>query len=293
MTHPPTQTEIRAMLDAASLRPKKRHGQHFLVDGNLLRVIVEAADLGPSDTVLEVGPGVGNLTGLLAERAGAVVAVEIDPEIATVARANLAEASNVDLMVGDVLAGKRLIQPEVLALLEERQRGLGGPVKLVANLPYSAATPLVAELAVREPPLERLVFSVQEEVALRLAAGPGTHDYGPVSVILQAVAEVEVLRRLAPSVFWPRPAVWSSLVRVRPRADRRNRVVDMAVFRRTVEGLFIHRRKRAARSLSLADQDGASVQVWESRLSAAGLDTAARGEAYTVEEIIRLAKSLS
>lgn len=293
MTRPPTQTEIRAMLEAADLRPKKRHGQHFLVDGNLLRVVVEAAELGPTDTVLEVGPGVGNLTGLLAERAGAVVAVEIDPDIAALARAHLAGCGNVDLVLGDILATKRTIQPDVLAMLAERQRSLGGPVKLVANLPYSAATPLVAELAVREPPLERLVFSVQEEVALRFAADPDTHDYGPVTVILQAVAEVKVLRRLSPSVFWPRPAVWSALVCVRPSEVLRRRVTDMAVFRRTVEGLFIHRRKRAARSLSLAGADGASAEVWASRLSAAGLDPAARGEAYTVEEIIRLANSVA
>ena len=138
-----------------------------------MRLLVEEADLGPADTVLEVGPGVGNLTELLAARAGRVVAVEIDPDIAAVARARPGGRENVDLVVGDILADKRTIEPEVLAILEERRQTLGGPVKLVANLPYSAATPLVAELVVRDPPLERLVFTVQEEVALRFAAGPG------------------------------------------------------------------------------------------------------------------------
>jgi 16S rRNA (adenine1518-N6/adenine1519-N6)-dimethyltransferase len=292
MKAPPTQTEIRRMLDTAGLRPQKRHGQHFLIDGNLMRLLVETADLGPTDTVLEVGPGIGNLTGLLAERAGAVVAVEIDPAIAVVARTNLAEATNVELLVTDVLADKHTPDPDVIAHLEERQRTLGGPLKLVANLPYSAATPLVAELVARHPPLERLVFTVQEEVALRFAADPDTHDYGPVGVIIQGLAEVTIVRRLSPSVFWPRPQVWSAMVCVRPTPERRSRIRDLTAFRRTVEGLFAHRRKRAARSLSLADPAGPTSEQWAARLVAAGLDPLARGEAYAVDEIIRLANSL-
>jgi 16S rRNA (adenine1518-N6/adenine1519-N6)-dimethyltransferase len=312
MVHPPTQTEIREMMAEAGLRPDRRYGQHFLVDGNLMRLLVKAADLGPTDTVLEVGPGIGNLTELLVEQAGCVVAVEIDPRVATIAHLRLADAGNLDLVQGDILAGKRTLAPEVLEILAERQGPLGGPVKLVANLPYSAATPLVAEMVVLDPPPERLVFTVQEEVAMRLAAEPGTHDYGPVGVLVQGVAEVELLRRLSPSVFWPRPKVWSSMVRVTPRADRRRRIADLKVFRRTIEGLFAHRRKRAARSLSLADaapspglrppsptlgerdeMKGASPAEWAARLTAAGLDPEARGEAYSVEEIIRLANSLA
>jgi 16S rRNA (adenine1518-N6/adenine1519-N6)-dimethyltransferase len=293
MTHPPTQTEIRALLNAAGLRPQKRHGQHFLIDGNLLRVLVEAAELGPADTVLEVGPGIGNLTGLLVEAAGRVVAVEIDPDIAAVALWQRAEAANLDLLVADILADKHTLDPAAMDLLGRRQRELGGPVKLVANLPYSAATPLVAELVALESPPERLVFTVQEEVALRFAADPGTRDYGPVSVLIQALATVEVLRRLSPGVFWPRPRVGSAMVRIRPQPDRRRRIADLAVFRRTVEGLFAHRRKRASRSLSLADPAGDPAEQWAWRLEAAGLEPAARGEAYTVEEVVRLANWLA
>jgi 16S rRNA (adenine1518-N6/adenine1519-N6)-dimethyltransferase len=293
MSHPPTQTEIRAMLLETGLHPHKRYGQHFLIDGNLMRMLVEAAELAPSDTVLEVGPGVGNLTELLVEGAGWVVAVEVDPEIASLARGRLAGSENLDLLVADILAAKRTLAPEAMDLIKKRQRRLGGDFKLVANLPYSAATPLVAELLVADPSPERLVFTVQEEVATRFAAGPGTHDYGPVSVLIQALAEIEVLRRLSPTVFWPRPRVWSSMVRIRPSDERRRRIADLAVFRRIVEGLFAHRRKRAARSLALADPDGASPEQWAQRLAAAGLDPAARGEAYAVDEIVRLANSLA
>jgi 16S rRNA (adenine1518-N6/adenine1519-N6)-dimethyltransferase len=288
MSHPPTQTEIRAILEEAGLRPHKRYGQHFLIDGNLMRMVVDAAELEPEDTVLEVGPGIGNMTELLVERAGHVVAVEVDPAIAAVARERLAGAANLDLIVADILADKHTVSPEALELLRRSARPQGA-VKLVANLPYAAATPLVAELVQLAEPPERLVFTVQEEVALRLVAEPGTREYGPVGVLVQAVAEVEILRRLGPSVFWPRPAVWSSLVRVWPRAHLRRRIADLGALHMILAGLFGHRRKRAARSLSLADPSGATAVEWASRLSAAGLDPEARGEVYTVEEIIRLA----
>ena len=293
MSHPPTQTEIKALLAEAGLRPEKRYGQHFLIDGNLMRMLVDEADLGPADTVLEVGPGVGNLTELLVERAGRVVAVEIDPAIAEVARTRLAGVANLDFLVTDILANKHTVAPEVLDLAEAHRLACGGPLKLVANLPYQAATPLVAELVMRDPPLERLVFTVQEEVAARFAAEPGTSDYGPVGVIVQALGKVEVLRRLGPSVFWPRPKVWSAMVRIRPDAACRKRIRDLALFRRTIHGLFVHRRKRAARSLSLADAAEGSPETWAACLKAAGLDPEARGETYTVDEIVRLANSLA
>ena len=273
----------------AGLRPDRRYGQHFLVDGNLMRLLVAEANLKSSDTVLEVGPGVGNLTELLLAQAGRVVAVEVDPALAEIARARLGGAANLDLLVTDILADKRHIAPAVLEALESRQRTLGGAVKLVANLPYAAATPLVAELVMSRPPPERLVFTVQEEVAARLAAEPGTREYGAVGVLVQAVADVEVLRRLAPTVFWPRPQVWSAMVRIRPSAAKRRRIRNMIAFHRTIEGLFAHRRKRAARSLALADPGGASPEAWAARLEAAGLDSQARGETYSVEEIVRLA----
>ena len=293
MSHPPTQTEIRALLAEAGLRPDRRLGQHFLVDGNLLHLLVEEADLGPRDTVLEVGAGVGNLTELLVERAGAVVAVELDANLAAIARQRLADAANLDLLRADALKDKHALSPAMLERLATHQAALGGPVKLVANLPYSAATPLVAELLLTGPVPERMVFTVQEEVAARLAAAPATRDYGALSVIAQALGEVEVLRRLGPSVFWPRPRVWSAMVRLVPSPQRRGRLKDLGVFRRLLDGLFAHRRKRAARSLALAWPDLGSPADWAARLQAAGLDSLARGEQYTVDEIVHLANTLA
>jgi len=293
MSHPPTQSEIKAMLAEAGLRPHRRLGQHFLVDGNLMRLLVAAADLGPTDTVLEVGCGVGNLTELLVEAAGHVVAVEVDANLAAIARERLAEAANLDLVVTDVLADKHRIAPAVTGAVGAHRSALGGAVKLVANLPYQAATPLVAELVRADLPPERLVFTVQQEVADRLAAAPATPAYGPVGVLVQALAQVEVLRRLAPSVFWPMPRVRSAMVCVRPRAERRARIADLDVFRRTIDGLFGHRRKRAARSLALADPSGAPAEDWAERLASVGLDPQVRGETYSVDQIIRLANTVA
>ena len=293
MSSPPTQTEIRTLLAEAGLRPDRRLGQHFLVDGNLMRLLVAEADLGPRDTVLEVGAGVGNLTELLLERAGVVVAVELDPALAAVARERLAGAANLDLVRTDALKDKHTLSPAMLERVLAHQAALGGPMKLVANLPYAAATPLVAELLLAGPVPERLVFTVQEEVAARLAAGPATRDYGPLSVIAQALGGVEILRRLAPTVFWPRPRVWSAMVRLVPSDDRRGRVEDLAIFRRVLDGLFGHRRKRAARSLSLAWPEAGSAADWAGRLRAAGLDPEARGERYSVDEIVRLANNIA
>jgi len=293
MSHPPTQTEIRALLASSGLRPDRRLGQHFLVDGNLMRLLVAEADLGPDDTVLEVGAGVGNLTELLVEQAGWVVAVEIDPRLTAVARERLAAATNLDLLRTDALKDKHTLSPVMAERVRSRLARLGGPLKLVANLPYAAATPLVAELLLAGPVPERLVFTVQEEVAARFAAGPGTRDYGPLSVIAQALGEVEILRRLAPTVFWPRPRVWSAMVCLVPSDDRRGRVEDLAVFRRVIDGLFAHRRKRAARSLSLAWPEAGSATDWAGRLCAAGLAPEARGEEYSVDEIARFGNNMA
>ena len=293
MSHPPTKTEIRARLDEAGLRPDRRLGQHFLVDGNLMRMLASEASVGKKDTVLEVGAAIGNLTELLVERAGWVVAVEVDPALAFIARQRLAEAENLDYVVSDILASKHHVSGSILDIVQARQKKLDGPIKVVANLPYAAATPLVAQLVMNDPPPNRLVFTVQEEVAERLMARPDTREYGPVGVLIQALAEVEIIRRLGPSVFWPQPKVYSSMLCVRPKAALRKRIGDLAVFRRTIEGLFGHRRKRAARSLALSDELGRSPEQWAARLVAAGLDPEARGETYTVEEIIQLANGLA
>ena len=192
----------------------RQHGQHFLIDGNLLRKLVEAAGIARRDVVLEVGPGTGVLTDYLVERAGHVVAVEIDRGLHEICQNRFAAAGNMTLIHGDVLASKSRIAEPVLRAMSERQAELGGRLMLVANLPYQVATPLIVDLLMGELAVSPMCFTVQAEVADRLVASPGGKDYGPVSVLVQALARTERIARVPPSAFWPEPQVDSAMMRI-------------------------------------------------------------------------------
>ena len=221
-----TLTEIRSLLAGAGLAPRQRYGQNFLNDLNLMRKLVAAAEIGPEDVILEVGAGTGSLTETLLKRGAHVVAVEIDRGLQALLRDRLGKHPRFTLVQADVLAGKHQINPLVLNILNEQQPGTGGGRKLVANLPYQIATPLLMELLCTSPPFERLACTVQKEVAERLAAQPRTAAYGPVSVISQTLAATELIAILPPSAFWPRPKVESIMLTVRPRPANQ---VDVAI----------------------------------------------------------------
>ncbi len=228
-----TKKEITAALDAAGSRPRHRFGQNFMVEPDLVRVIADAAELADADTAIEVGPGTGTLTEELLERAGRVVAVEIDRDLAAHLRGRFGD--RLALIEGDALAGKHALNPELLEQVAE-----AASPKLVANLPYNIASPLVVELLIAG--VETLVFTVQKEVADRLASGPERPgDYGPLSAVVQSLADVEVLRTIPPTAFWPRPKIDSALVRLR-RTDRLGSL-DARGFSTFVAGVFGQRRK--------------------------------------------------
>jgi len=250
---PQTKREIDAVLAASDMRPRHRFGQNFMVEPDLVRRIADAGEIAAGDRVIEVGPGTGTLTDELLERGAGVLAVEIDRDLAAAARERYGD--RVEVVEGDALASKHALHPAVDAAAR-------GGARLVANLPYNIASPLVVELLVAGCPL--LAFTVQKEVADRLRAGPGDGKaYGPLSVIAQAMGRVEVLRDIPPSAFWPRPKIASSLVRVR-RDVRVPR--DASAFGRFVGEVFQQRRKAIRNPLAkLAGDRLASV------LSAASL----------------------
>jgi 16S rRNA (adenine1518-N6/adenine1519-N6)-dimethyltransferase len=216
-------------------RAKKELGQHFLVDENILGVIGRLAELDDDDIVLEVGPGLGVLTTYLADRVGQVYAIELDTSLGPRLVDRLAGRPNVELRFGDALQ---------LDLAAEAP----GANKLVANLPYNIATPLIAESLDRLPELVHWTVMVQREVADRLFARPSTKAYGAVSVLVQLVAERTGFHPVSPTVFRPRPNVDSALVAFR----RTGLPPDFRGVKRVVEGSFAHRRKRLANSLELA-----------------------------------------
>jgi 16S rRNA (adenine1518-N6/adenine1519-N6)-dimethyltransferase len=257
-----------------SVRPKKELGQHFLVDENILGVIGRLAGLADDDVVLEIGPGLGVLTTYLADRAARVHAVELDRSLEPRLREALGERGNVELVFGDAL-----------------QLDLGSldppPTKLVANLPYNVATPLVVESLDRLPAIESWTVMVQREVADRFFASPRTKAYGAVSVLLQLTTQRTGLHPVSPSVFRPRPNVQSAIVAFR----RRGLPDDFAAIKRVVGAAFAHRRKLLANSLELAGVASRDAAV--AALAQIGRDATVRGEELAPEELVALARALA
>ncbi len=247
-----TKQEIEAILEQAGSRPRHQFGQNFMIDQNLVRLVAEAGELTPQDTVIEVGPGTGTLTEELLERAGSVVAVEIDRDLAAVLRNRFASRPQFTLIEGDALSGKHAINPQLMAIVDRSRAG--GNLKLVANLPYNIASPLIIELLIGGT--ELLAFTVQKEAALRLLASSGSDDYGPLSIIAQMLAKVEILRTLGPRIFWPAPKIDSALVRMRHQ-DRLG--TDARSFSRFVHAIFSYRRKTLRKALTQAGFDATSI----------------------------------
>jgi 16S rRNA (adenine1518-N6/adenine1519-N6)-dimethyltransferase len=263
-----TLSEIRALLAAAGLAPQYRFGQNFLIDLNLMRKLVEYAEVTAADTILEVGPGTGSLTEILLARGARVVAVEIDHGLQALLRERLGSQAHFTLIQADALAGKHQVNPLALEVLASQPPRRGGHYKLVANLPYQIATPLLVDLLHVPLPFERLTCTIQKEVGQRLAATARSDDYGPVSIIAQTLADVELRAILPPSAFWPRPQVESIMVTLRPRARDAIEVDDVAGFVDFVQRGFQQRRKKLRRLLREADQPAAALALQRAGVTA-------------------------
>ena len=273
--------EIQAILSAAGSGPRHRFGQNFMIDQNLVRVVADAGMIDAADVVIEVGPGTGTLTEELLARGAQVIAVEIDRDLARVLRERFAGQPKFELIEGDALAGKHELNPELLSRVRAVQtRGLA--VKLVANLPYNVASPLVIELLIAGVNL--LAFTVQKEVADRLRAKEATDAYGPLSVMAQMLAKVEILRTLPPQAFWPAPKIESSLVRL----TLANRLGELAAsFSGFVHSVFAYRRKTLRKAMSQAGFDAEAVLV------STGIDPQVRPEVLSPDAWMALFRAAS
>ena len=246
-----TLSYLRSLFDAYGLEAKSKLGQNFLIDLNLLDLIVRTAELDKSDAVLEVGTGTGSLTARLADHAGVVVTVEIDKLLQPVAKQVVGERTNVRFVFGDALATKNELNPEMLAAWDEAATAAGCTRrKLVANLPYVIATPIIGNLLIARTDIERMVVMVQWEIAERMRAVSGTKDYNALSVLVQSLADVEVVRKVLPTNFYPRPKVDSAIVLIKPNAEKRAKVGDVPRFRAFLRDLYVHRRKNLRQALS-------------------------------------------
>jgi 16S rRNA (adenine1518-N6/adenine1519-N6)-dimethyltransferase len=225
----------------------------------------------------------------LVEQAGAVLSVEIDPAFHDLAREVVGERPHVTLLHADVLRRKNELNPGMLEALERlRQQSGCSTLKLVANLPYAVATPVISNFLLSDVAFERMVVMVQWEIAERLTARPGTKDYGALGVLVQSVADVELIRRLPPAAFWPRPQVASAIVRIRPDAAKRGHVGDVARFRNFLRDLYTHRRKNLRGALAGRPSGRRSKEEVDRKLAELGLDGSARAETLDLEQHLRL-----
>ena len=266
------------ILNRFKLRADKKLGQNFLIDENVVRQIVEAAELSEADTVLEVGPGIGTLTQGLAESKAKVVAVELDTRLLPVLATTLEGYDNVRVVHGDILK---------VNIMEE----VGAPeFKVCANLPYYITTPIIFALLEKRLPMERLVAMVQKEVAERMAAQPGGKDYGALSVAIQYYTEPEIAFIVPPTSFIPAPAVGSAVIVCKRRSKPPVEVCDEALFFRVVKAAFSLRRKMLSNSLKNMGIKSEQVAKW---LELAGVDGKRRAETLSLEDFAKLTNSFN
>ncbi len=284
-----TLSYLRQVLQQQGIRPKNKLGQNFLIDLNVLDLLVRSAELSPADIAVEIGSGTGSLTTRLADEAGAVLSVEIDPAFHSLTAELVGNRPNVRLLHGDVLRNKNHINPQVFAALAElRQDRPASVLKLVANLPYAVATPVLANLLISDLPFERFVVTVQWEIAERLLAQAGTKDYGALAVLVQSIAHVSLVRKLAPSVFFPRPLVHSAIVRIDPDPQKRQSVGDVERFRVFLRDLYTHRRKNLRMALSSLPSGRRSKHEVDQTLVELGFDGNIRAEQLNIVDHQRL-----
>jgi len=263
---------------------KKSLGQNFLVDKNILDRIVEAAGLGPSKGALEIGPGIGALTERLAQEAGRVAALEIDPRLLPILRDVLADRDNVSVIHADVL------KTDLHRLWQEQFAGCEG-VSVVANLPYYVTTPIIMKLLEEGLPLESIVVMVQKEVAERMAASPGGKEYGTLSIAVQYYCEPELVCKVPSGAFIPAPNVDSAVIRLKRRPEPAVRVSDEAGFFRVVHASFAQRRKTLANNLTAMAGKERKAELGE-LLNRCGIQPERRGETLSLEEYARLTEAL-
>ncbi|MCR4764004.1 MAG: 16S rRNA (adenine(1518)-N(6)/adenine(1519)-N(6))-dimethyltransferase RsmA [Lachnospiraceae bacterium] len=283
---------VRQQLAERGLSPNKRFGQNFLTDEGILSQIVDAADLSGSDTVLEIGPGAGALTRRLAERAGRVVAVEIDNGLTAMLREEFAGHPRVEIIGGDILkTDLRALFPEAAAS-GASPAGTAG-VKAVANLPYYITTPILMQLLPMERLISRFVVMMQKEVADRMQAQPGSKDYGALTLAVQYYAKPDLVTLVPPSAFYPPPEVTSAVLCLDRYEKPPVQTGDPDRMFALVAAGFGKRRKTLVNAVTGAPQLGIDADRMREALAACGLDLQIRGEALTLAEYAKLSDALT
>jgi 16S rRNA (adenine1518-N6/adenine1519-N6)-dimethyltransferase len=284
-----TKTFLLERFREMGIRPATRHGQNFLIDLNLHRLIVDSAQLTKQDVVLEIGTGTGAITQLVAEQAGAVVTVEIDGHLFELASEMLIDRQNVTMLHTDALKNKNHFNPAVAeAVGNALAAGPGRRLKLVANLPYNIATPVLSNLLAWEYTPHSMVATIQKELADRIVAQPWSKDYGALSVWIQCQADAEIIRTMPPTVFWPQPKVESAIIRIVVDPQRRAAVPVLGFFHEFTKALFFHRRKFLRANVVSALKDVMEKPEVDEILGEMNFAEDARTEQLDVPTLLRL-----
>lgn len=276
--------ETIAVLQKYGFQFQKRFGQNFLIDDTVLDRIMDAADIGPDDCVLEIGPGIGTMTQRLARRARRVIAVEIDQNLIPILEDTLGEFDNVRVINQDVL------KLDLNRLVAEENGGK--PIKVAANLPYYITTPIIMGLFEEHVPIVSITVMVQKEVADRMQAGPGSKDYGALSLAVQFYSRPEVAANVPPNCFIPRPKVGSAVICMHCYETAPVDVADEGLMFRLIRASFNQRRKTMLNSLKNSPELNFSKEEIGLALEKAGLRPDIRGEALTLEQFARLSNIL-
>lgn len=263
---------------------QKKFGQNFLIDTHVLEKIISAAGITKNDCVLEIGPGIGTMTQYLAENAGHVVAVEIDRNLIPILKETLADYDNVTVINEDIL------RVDIKALAEEYNGGK--PIKVVANLPYYITTPIIMGLFESGVPIDNITVMVQKEVADRMKEGPGSKDYGALSLAVQYYAEPEIVANVPPNCFIPRPNVGSAVIRLTRHKEMPVEVKDPILMFKIIRASFNQRRKTLQNGLGNAPELPYTKEQIAAAIAEMGLTPAIRGEALSLAQFAQLSDIL-
>ena len=285
------QIGVKDILKKHNINPSKSLGQNFLINGEILRNIVNCAGLEKNDLVLEIGPGLGSLTAELAQKAGWVVAVEIDKRLIAILNENLSGYSNISVINGDIL--KIDIKKELETVSSIQCGFKPSALKVVANLPYYITTPVVMTLLEKNIGAETMVFMVQKEVAERMKAPPGGKDYGALSVAVQYYSKPSIVMDVPPHCFIPQPDVYSSVVRLDIFKEPPVKVNDKELFFNVVKAAFGQRRKTLVNALANASYIDADKEQIKKILLSIGIDENQRGETLSVSQFAQLSNLLA
>ena len=283
-----TKQQISQLLASEGVSPNKQLGQHFLIDLNLMRLLIDTARITPDDVVLEVGCGTGSLTEALAEAAGAVIAVELDKTLARIARNALSEAKNVEIINTDALQSKNTIAPAVIDAIRAATARCPGRFLLVANLPYNIASPLMLNLITGPVVADAMYVTVQKEVADRMTGRPGTPDYGILSVFLGVTGDATTIRTLKPGVFWPPPQVDSAIVAFVRNAAKMAKIGDITLFSDILSLFAGHRRKMLKAASRLAEGRLKHIKNWPEIFENCRIDPTLRPQQLPPEQYVAL-----